>query len=89
MAAVYDRLAELADVCGMEGKDNREKAEKFIAWIEELNSKMDIPTGLDCIKDEDIPQIIKWADKEANPLYPVPVIWDEDDFRKAIDTIRA
>ena len=24
------------------------------------------------IKDEDIPQLSKYADKEANPLYPVP-----------------
>ena len=86
--AVYDRLADLADVCEMGGNTNAEKAEKFISWIEELNRKMDIPTGFDCIKDEDIPQIIEWADKEANPLYPVPVIWDEEDFRNAIDTIR-
>ena len=35
-------------------------------------AKMDIPVHLDVIKDEDIPQIIAWASKEANPLYPVP-----------------
>ncbi len=86
--AVYDRLAELADVCGMEGEDNRAKAEAFISWIEDMKRKMDIPEGFDCIKDEDIDQIIKWADAEANPLYPVPVIWQYEDFRKLIDTLR-
>ncbi|MGI6072513.1 MAG: iron-containing alcohol dehydrogenase [Lachnospiraceae bacterium] len=87
-ASVYDRLAELAQECGMEGKDSREKAEKFIAWIEDLKKQMDIPVGTDVIKDEDIEQIIAWAMKEANPLYPVPQIWGHDDFVKLIDTIR-
>ena len=75
-------------MCSMEGSCNREKAEAFIAWIEEMNRKMDIPTGFDCIRDEDIPQIIEWADKEANPLYPVPVVWEEADFRKTIELLR-
>lgn len=87
-SSVHKRLAELAEVCGMTGNTKQEKAEKFISWIEEMNKKMNIPTGFDCIKDEDIPQIIKWADKEANPLYPVPVIWDEEDFKKLISSIR-
>jgi alcohol dehydrogenase class IV len=86
--AVYKRLAELADVCDIQGVDEREKAIKFIEWIEELKVKMNIPAGVDVIQDEDIPQIIKWADKEANPLYPVPVVWKEEDFRKLLDTLR-
>ena len=49
---------------------------------------MNIPEHLDVIKDEDIPQIIKWASKEANPLYPVPVIWGKEDFEKCIASIR-
>ncbi len=87
--AVYDRLAVLADACGMGGTTNKEKAEKFIAWMEQLKTDMDLPVGLDMIKEEDIEQIITWADKEANPLYPVPVIWQREDFRKLIDTLRS
>ena len=86
--AVYERLADLADVCGMEGKDDQEKALKFIDWIDDMKKQMDLPAGLDMIKDEDIPQIITWADKEANPLYPVPVIWQREDFEKLIHTLR-
>ena len=56
--------------------------------MEELKAKMDIPVGLDVIQDKDIPQIIAWASKEANPLYPVPVIWDENDFEDLLETIR-
>lgn len=87
--AVYDRLADLADVCDIKGQSNKEKAEKFIAWIDELKDSMNIQKGFDCIKDEDIPQIIKWASKEANPLYPVPVIWDDKDFETLIQTLRS
>lgn len=87
-SAAHERLARLAEVCGMTGANDAEKAEKFISWIEEMKAKMNIPAGLDVIKDEDVPQIIEWATKEANPLYPVPVVWDKADFEKCISTIR-
>ena len=87
-SAAHERLARLAEVCGMTGASDAEKAEKFIAWIEELKAKMDIPVGIDVIQDKDIHQIITWALKDAHPLYPVPVLWDRDDFEKLIDTIR-
>ena len=86
--AVYDRLADLADVCGMEGSSNQEKALKFIDWMDEMKKKMEIPAGFDVIKDEDIPQIIEWAKAEANPLYPVPVVWDDDDFKRLLHTLK-
>ncbi len=85
--AAHKRLAELADVCGMTGANDAEKAEAFISWIEQLKEDMNLPKGLDMIKEEDVPQIIKWASKEANPLYPVPVIWKAKDFGKLIDTL--
>lgn len=87
-SAIYDRLAELADVCEMPGNTNEEKANNFIKWIEDLNEKMNIPNKFDCIEEKDIDQIIKWAIKEANPLYPVPVIWQYNDFKQLIDSIR-
>ncbi len=87
-SAVQKRLAELADVCGMEGKNDAEKAEKFIRWIEDMKKAMDIPEYVDMIKDEDVEQIIKWAMKEGNPLYPVPVIWKHDDFERFLARVR-
>jgi len=87
-SAVYGRLADLADVCGIGGATKKEKAEGFIAWIEACKLEMNIPAGLDIIQDEDVDRIIAWAMKEANPLYPVPVIWGEEDFRKLIKTLR-
>lgn len=87
-AAAHERLARLAEVCGMEGRDDAEKAENFIKWIEDLKHMMNIPVGLDMIEDKDVNQIIKWAMKEANPLYPTPVTWKKKDFQKLIATIR-
>ena len=87
-ASAHKRLAELADVCGIEGRNEAEKANGFIRWIEETNAKMGLPDGFDMIKTEDIPQMITWAKREANPLYPVPVVWSRHDFLRVIESIR-
>ncbi len=86
--AAVERLARLAEVCGMEGMSDEELAEKFICWIEEMKAKMDIPVGFDMIQDKDVNQIIKWAMKEGNPLYPVPEVWTKKDFKQLLDTVR-
>ena len=70
--------------CGMTGKDDAEKAEKFISWIEELKEKMDIPQYIDPIPEKDEDQIIRWAMKEGNPIYPTPVYWGYTEFKKAL-----
>ena len=87
-ASAHNRLADLADVCGITGASETEKANAFIAWIEEANQKMGLPNKFDMIQDKDIEQMIDWATKEANPLYPVPVVWDRKDFRNLIESIR-
>ena len=49
---------------------------------------MGLPEGFHEIKDEDVNQMVVWADKEANPIYPVPVIWSKKDFKNFIESIR-
>lgn len=88
--AVWPQLAHLAEIsmvktCGTE----EEKAKAFIAEIYNMNRRMDIPEGFDFIKDEDIPQMIKWALAEANPLYPVPVIYNAARCRRVINIVRS
>ena len=87
-ASAHKRLAELADVCGIGGENEAEKANAFIRWIEETNKKMGVPDSFDVIREEDIDQMIAWASKEAYPLYPVPVVWSKKDFRRFIQSIR-
>lgn len=86
--SVYKKLARLADVVGIQGSSEEDKAVKFIAEIHRMNKDMNIPDSVDVIKDKDIPQMVEWALKEANPIYPVPVIWDAEQMTKTINRLR-
>lgn len=68
------RLGKLARICGIaEAGASDEKASRdFIIWVKEMNRSMQIPEKLEGIREEDIPQMAEHADKESNPLYPVP-----------------
>ena len=76
--SVYKKLYELAVFCNIaDANDTYEIASrKFINKIRELNKNMNIPTTISGIRKEDIPLMAKYADKEANPLYPVPKLMD-------------
>ena len=65
------RLGVAAGVCN-ESDTHEVGAKKFIAAIKDLNAKMNIPNKIMGIKQEDIPEMARHAEKEANPLYPVP-----------------
>ena len=77
--SAYKRLAELADVAGLDcaGKSDEEKAKMFISEIRRMNKDMNIPEKFDQIKEADISLIADRALKEGNPLYPVPKIMDK------------
>lgn len=86
---IYSKLSQLADLVGIYGNSTEEKAINFIVAIEKMNKNMEIPTRIEnTIKDKDIEKIIDWAIKEANPTYPVPVIWNRDEYRKIINEIK-
>lgn len=87
--AVYHKLARLAEIVHIQGKDDEEKAKAFILEIRRMNKDMKIQDKFDFIQDADVPQMIKWAMKEANPIYPVPVLWHEPEFQALIARIRA
>ncbi len=82
--AVYKKLHRLALITNVATKDDSVEigAKKFIAKIKELNKNMSIPEKLEGIKKEDIPTMSKHADKEGNPLYPVPVLMDRKELEK-------
>ncbi|MCI9278666.1 MAG: iron-containing alcohol dehydrogenase [Lachnospiraceae bacterium] len=72
------RLARLARACTVAPKDAEDHtaAQTFISWVREMNRSMNIPDKINGIKEEDIPQMAAHADKESNPLYPVPCLMD-------------
>ena len=87
--AVYYKLARLAEIVHIQGKDDEEKAKAFIREIRRMNTDMKIQEKFDFIQDKDVPQMIQWAMKEANPIYPVPSLWHEPEFQALIARIRA
>ena len=87
-AAAYPRLARLAGLVGLPGETKEARAKAFIAEIRAMNARMGIPDHFDTIREEDIPIMSKWASQEANPVYPVPVIYDEARFARVIERAR-
>lgn len=81
---VYKKLKDLAVAAGLASEDDSAElaAKSFISQIEQLNARLDIPTTLKGIKAEDIPELAKRADKEANPIYPVPVLWNAKELEE-------
>lgn len=47
-----------------------------------MNDAMKIPGALSGIRKEDISMLAAYADHEANPLYPVPVLWDASELER-------
>ena len=65
------RLAIAAGVATA-GDTPKEAAERLISEIFRMNREMQIPATLPGILAKDIPALARRAEKEANPLYPVP-----------------
>ncbi len=77
---VEGKLKKLAIAAGLadELTDEKEAASDFINGIRNLCRRLSIPEYIDAIKEEDIKELSETAEKEANPLYPVPVLWSRE-----------
>lgn len=71
---VYKKLYRLGLAAGVCTKQDSPEmgAKKFIDAMKELNQRMNIPDKISEIQKEDISIMAKHAEREANPLYPVP-----------------
>ncbi len=80
----YKKLYKLGIAAGVVTKNQsyEEGAKAFIAAIRKLNANMNIPKKLSGINVEDIKTMAEYADKEANPLYPVPKLMDSKQLEK-------
>lgn len=84
---VQRRLAELGEAVGIHGSTAEETAKAFIAMIRTMNADMKIPEKLGIIQSNDYSEIIRRALKEANPTYPVPVIWEKGDLQEVMNQL--
>lgn len=78
----YKKLHKLGIVAGVSSvKDSHKKgAKKFIHALRELNRAMNIPDKIAGIRKEDIPIMAEHAEREANPLYPVPKLMTQGEL---------
>lgn len=74
-------LALAAGICDYK-TSKKEAANLFIQSIKDLNKSMNIPDKLENIKTEDIEKLARYADIEANPIYPVPVLMNRKELEK-------
>lgn len=81
---IYKKLWEIGVYSGLfdENTSKEVGAKIFIEKIEEMNKLMNIGTQIDVINENDIPTLAQTAEHEANPLYPVPVIWTANELEQ-------
>ena len=83
-SSIHRKLKKLAIVTGLAEKETDEAvaAQLFISEIREMKTRMGLGDRIEEIREEDIPEMAANADREANPLYPVPVLWDARDLER-------
>ena len=82
--SAYKKLHELAVVIGISTLQESDKAgaEKFIKAVKDMKVRLDIPDTIKEIRKKDVPRLARYADKEGNPLYPVPKLMDAKELEK-------
>ena len=85
---ITKKLAHIADIVGIAGHTDKQKAEYFIKKIKEIKEKLGILTSIPEIQDSDIHYLATGAEKEGNPTYPTPDTWDVEHFEKVIRKIK-
>ena len=83
-SCIDKKLHKLAIAAGLADKNtpDHEAAELFIQAIEEMKERFGIVNIVKEIQETDIPKLAHYADKEANPLYPVPKLMDASELEK-------
>lgn len=81
-SCIHRKLHDLAVAAGVASPQEEDAgaAAKFIRAIRQLNARMGIPETLEGIRPEDIPVMAAHAEKEANPLYPVPRLMTREEL---------
>lgn len=81
---IHKKLYKLAVAAGVaeKGTPYAQAAYAFIDEIKAMKKRFGIGNSVPEIREEDIPKLSHYADKEANPLYPVPVLMNAHELQK-------
>lgn len=82
--AAEKKLHKLAIAVGLSAKEEapHDGAAKFIDAIWQMQKDLNVGNKLSGINPADIPELSAYADKEANPLYPVPVLMNAKELER-------
>ena len=81
--ACYKKLAYLARISKIStDKNNKVAAKDFIDYLYKTNAELNIPKYLTMINKDDVKEMARYAAKEANPLYPCPRLFNEQELIK-------
>ena len=79
--AIYTNIAESSDT-------EEVASQKLISWIYNTNKEMNIPRYINDINLDDVDELANIASKEANPLYPVPKLYDKNELKDIYKIIK-
>ncbi len=81
--SIYKKLYQLGVYAGLFERNISycDGAKLFIKKIESMNKFMNIPSHIE-INEQDIDELATTAEKEANPLYPVPKLLTKDQLKE-------
>ena len=80
--SITHKLRNLSLAAGLCDKqeDDKTAARMFIDAVKDMKKRFGIGDYIPEIQETDIPELSHYADKEANPLYPVPVLMDASEL---------
>lgn len=80
--SITHKLRNLAVAAGLcdKNEDDKTASRMFIDAVKDMKKRFGIGDYIPEIQETDIPELAHYVDKEANPLYPVPVLMDASEL---------
>lgn len=80
--SITHKLRNLAVAAGLcdKNEDDKTASRMFIDAVKDMKKRFGIGDYIPEIQETDIPELAHYTDKEANPLYPVPVLMDASEL---------
>ena len=78
---IDEKAMDICDAMGISAVEGNATT-MLVAHICRMNARMGIPTKLTGILEKDIPTLARCAEKEANPLYPVPMLMNAKELEQ-------
>lgn len=86
---IHRKLKKLALAAGLVSRDmKKEEASRiFLEELQRLEDVFELPKTFPQIQKADIPKLSRYADKEANPLYPVPLLFNAKELEQFYEIV--